>query len=471
MVTRLMFEKGSIAFRIALGYLAVVLLTGLLLGSSFWLLLNRHLENAARENLRQDVQRVVEMVHSLPGENTWQRGMMMHRLMSYHMLGRVVQGEYLLVNPRGIVIESSIKKIPAGSILDPAVVNAIASAEMYEGRVTLDDERFVAAARYVSARGGTIVLLLTRVEGLAEIRNELLLIFLASLGASSLAALALALLLARRISRPLELLREKTRQVARRNFGWRVNVDSGDEIGELGRAINAMDEKLAEYDRAQKQFFQNASHELKSPLMSIQGYAEGIRDGVFRGREAEKALDNIVHESGRLKKLVEELVYLGKLEGPSEVYHFEETELQEVLEQAVESQRVLAVEKGVRLELETCPDVCLRADGEKLVRVFVNLIANGLRHAATTVKVTAVREGEKVKVTVRDDGTGFTGEDLRRLWDRFYKGPRGGSGLGLSIAKTIVEEHRGTIQARNVPGGGAEIVVELPVVHCYSETL
>ncbi|TYO94709.1 signal transduction histidine kinase [Desulfallas thermosapovorans DSM 6562] len=449
--------------RIALGYLAVILLTGLLVASSFWLLLSRHLEQAARENLQRDAQNLAGVMDEHPGEGSGQRGMMMHRFMTYHMLGRVIQGEYLLVNRRGVVLESSINDEFVGHALDPEMVAELA-AGVYEGQVTMGRERYVAVARYLggaAGQGGAVVLL-TRVESLEEIQRELLALLLASLVLPVLVALGITVFLARHISRPLDLLKEKAQLVARRNFGWRVPVDTGDEIGELGRAINAMDEQLAEYDRAQRQFFQNASHELKSPLMSIQGYAEGIRDGVFHGEEAERALEVIARETGRLKKLVEELLYLGKLESDSEVYKFEDIELGEVLEQAAQAQQVVALERNIKLVMQNYPDVHLRGDGEKLVRAFVNLIANAIRHAASRVEVLALEQGKAVQVTVLDDGPGFTGEDLRRLWERFYKGPRGGSGLGLPIARAIIEEHGGTVRAGNARCGGAELVVTLP---------
>ncbi|WP_347488167.1 HAMP domain-containing sensor histidine kinase [Desulfoscipio sp. XC116] len=461
-----MFRRKGIALRIAVGYLAVIVLTGLLMSFSFWLLLSRHLEQAARENLWRDAQNLVEMLNDHPEKGFGQNGKMMRRFMTYHMLGRVIQGEYLLVNHRGVVLESSIGDEAAGNVLEPGLLAKLAAGAQ-EGRITLGQERYVAAARYLGGtaeRGGAVVLL-TRVEGLEEIKQELLIIALISLALPLLAALGITWLLARRISRPLDLLKEKAQRVARRNFGWRVPVDTGDEIGELGQAINAMDEQLAEYDRVQRQFFQNASHELKSPLMSIQGYAEGVRDGVFKGVEAEHALEVIVRETGRLKKIVEELVYLGKLESASEVYNFEDTEISEVLEQTIQVQQVLALDKDIKLELGDCPDVHLWADGEKLVRVFINLIANAVRHAFSRVSVQAAVQGETLRVTVRDDGPGFTDEDLRRLWERFYKGPRGGSGLGLPIARAIVEEHGGAIRADNAASGGAEIVVVLPLTN------
>jgi len=323
----------------------------------------------------------------------------------------------------------------------------------------------VAAGRYLDeqANRGSTVLLLTRVAGLEKIHNELLILFLISLSLALIVALGLTVLLARHISRPLKLLQEKAHRVAERNFGWQVEVNSRDELGELGQAINAMDEKLADYDRAQKQFFQNASHELKSPLMSILGYSEGVRDGVFKGAEARHALNVVARETGRLKNIVDELVFLGGHGNPSQMYHFEEVDLQEVLEQAVDSQQVLAAEKNVALNLDALPEVILRADGEKLVRVFINLVANAVRHAVKEVQIKADIQPGAVHVTVRDDGIGFTGEDLQHLWERFYKGARGGSGLGLPIARAIVEEHDGSIQAGNVPGGGAQIEVVLPV--------
>jgi len=459
-----MLNQGSIARRIALSHLVVILLTGLLMGAAFWLLLSRHLERSARDSLQQDALNVAGLVSGLSPELDG-HGRMMRGMFTYHMLGRVIQGEYLLVNPRGVVLESSIEQIPAGSVLAAGIVNQIVAPGIYDGRVTLGNERYLAAGRYLDEQAirGSAILLLTRVTGLEEIRNELLVLFLISLSLALLAALGMTVLLARHISRPLKLLREKAHRVAERNFGWQVEVNSRDELGELGQAINAMDEKLADYDRVQKQFFQNASHELKSPLMSILGYSEGVRDGVFKGAEARHALDVVVRETGRLKNMVDELVFLGRQGNPSQMYHFDSTDLQEVLEQAVDSQQVLAAERSIALKLEALPEVMLRADGEKLVRLFINLVANAVRHAAKEVRIRADIQPGGVHVTVRDDGVGFTSEDLQHLWERFYKGARGGSGLGLPIARAIAEEHGGSIRAGNMTGGGAEIEVVLPV--------
>jgi len=122
----------------------------------------------------------------------------------------------------------------------------------------------------------------------------------------------------------------------------------------------------------------------------------------------------------------------------------------------------LALERGVELSLGPVPDIMLYADGEKMVRVFINLIANAIRHAVSLVQVAAAPDVEgTVRVTVRDDGAGFSEQDLEHLWDRFYKGSRGGSGLGLSIVRAIVHEHGGTVKARNTEPG-AEIKVTLP---------
>jgi len=161
--------------------------------------------------------------------------------------------------------------------------------------------------------------------------------------------------------------------------------------------------------------------------------------------------------------MVDELVFLARQGNPSQIYNFEETELQEVLEQAVDSQQVLAAERGVVLKLDAPSEVLLRADGEKLVRVFINLVTNAVRHAIKEAQIKAEIQKGAVHITVRDDGIGFTSEDLQHLWERFYKGARGGSGLGLPIARAIVEEHGGSIRAGNVPGGGAEIEVIMPI--------
>jgi two-component system sensor histidine kinase CssS len=223
-----------------------------------------------------------------------------------------------------------------------------------------------------------------------------------------------------------------------------------------------MVKRLEDYDAAQKIFLQNASHELRTPLMSIQGYAEGIKHGVFP--DTANAADVIVSESLRLSALVDDLLYLSKLETTEDFYKFMPISLGEVVGQCAEKLEGAAIQAGKTISLPPCPEAMVSGDGEKLLRAVMNLAGNCLRYAAHTVEMSVAEASGRAVVTVRDDGPGFEPEDMQSLFTRFYKGKQGKFGLGLSIAKAIVEKHGGAISACNGPAGGAVFTVELPLL-------
>jgi len=196
--------------------------------------------------------------------------------------------------------------------------------------------------------------------------------------------------------------------------------------------------------------------------MSIQGYAEGIKHGVFD--DTGYASDIIISESLRLSALVDDLLYLSRLETADDFYSFTPVSVAELLSQCAEKLEGAAIQEGKSLILLPCPDVVVRVDGEKLMRAFMNLAGNCLRYAKTSVKLMAEISGNHAVVTVSDDGPGFDQEDLKNMFTRFYKGKQGKHGLGLSIAKAIVEKHGGKVSASNGEGGGAAFRVELPMV-------
>jgi signal transduction histidine kinase len=234
-------------------------------------------------------------------------------------------------------------------------------------------------------------------------------------------------------------------------------------VEEVSRTFAWVVEQLRRSDQAQRRFLQNASHELKTPLMAIQGYAEGIKDGIFAGEEAEKGLEVIAREATRLKKLVDELIYLSKLETRDDVFHPGEHELTAIVQDGLERVGSLAMQKGVQLALIGAGEYPVFVDRDKMLQVLLNLLANGIRHARSRVEVEMSREGEQVCLIVRDDGEGFGEEGSEQVFERFYKGDKGETGLGLAIVKAIVEGSQGSVQARNGENGGAEVSVRLPL--------
>lgn len=319
-----------------------------------------------------------------------------------------------------------------------------------------------AAVPFQIAGAGYNMVIFTSLEKINGLISRLVLVMLAALfGAALIAALA-SILVSRRIAGPLGKLSRWAHSIGGRDF-IRYREQSGTaEIDFLAESLNGMAQRLEDYDAAQKTFLQNASHELRTPLMSIQGYAEGIRHGVFD--DAGAATDVIISESLRLSALVDDLLFLTRLETAEDFYAFAPVPLGEVLSQCAEKLEGAAIKEGKRLTLLPCPEITVYADGEKLLRALMNLAGNCLRYAKTEASMGAAVSGGMAVITVRDDGPGFDPADMGNLFTRFYKGKQGKFGLGLSIARAIVEKHGGAVSAANGENGGAEFAVELPLV-------
>jgi signal transduction histidine kinase len=310
---------------------------------------------------------------------------------------------------------------------------------------------------------GTLTLL-TPVSRIKVIEQELLRRLLIIFAAGGVVMAALSLLFTRKLIRPLMLLKDELEKVKERRFAQVRLVRGGGEIGAVAQAVYEMAGELNRFIRVQKEFFQNASHELKTPLMSISGYAEGIRDGLFEGKQVERGLDIIVNECVRVKKLVMEMTLLAKLDSAEDLFRVMPVPLVELVRETVERINPMLAAKGlsVRVVLPDEGAPIIRADRDKLLQALLNVASNGVRYARTGIVIrVAVVQGE-ASLSVSDDGCGFPEELLPMLFHRFVKGKDGESGLGLAISRAIVEGCGGAITAGNRPEGGAVISMTLP---------
>ena len=209
----------------------------------------------------------------------------------------------------------------------------------------------------------------------------------------------------------------------------------------------------------QQTFFQNASHELKTPLMAIQGYAEGIQAGVM---DAGGAADVILEESDRMTELVEELLDISKIDMGRQQLALSEMDVRELLYDSIR-----AVEPAAAGGIAIVPDfpeepVMVSCDDTRLRRAVTNILSNGVRYARSQLRLTCRADKRHVTIRIQDDGDGIAEEDLPHIFDRFYMGRSGKSGIGLALTKEIVHLHRGTIRAYN-GDTGAVFEISIPV--------
>lgn len=380
----------------------------------------------------------------------------------FSLANRIAYADYVLLRGDGLIIESSdIEAYPPGI---KNINKAFMELAFGDGNKQSLVDRNLVAVHYPVVTAGQrqekALILYSRLDLLTQVNRSLLGILALALGAGIAVSLIAGALATRVIVEPLQQLKNRAAELAHRQFSGKLVIKTGDEVEELADTFNEMAEQLAEYDRVQKEFFQKASHELKTPLMSVQGYAEAIRDGIIPADEAQNSLDIIVKESGRMKNLVDEFIYLSKMEAIREKYNFEKLSLQDAVREAVHAVQSLALSSGINLEPKFSEsDTFIKGDPEKIHRLLLNILSNALRHADN--KVTVVVEGSEI--SVEDDGPGFKPGQKEKIFDPFYRGDNGGSGLGLAISRAIVEKHGGTIRADNRIKGGGIILISFKI--------
>ena len=209
----------------------------------------------------------------------------------------------------------------------------------------------------------------------------------------------------------------------------------------------------------QQTFFQNASHELKTPLMAIQGYAEGIQAGVM---DAGGAAEVILEESDRMTELVEELLDISKIDMGRQQLAFSEMDVRELLYDSIRAVEPTAAASGITIAPDFPEEpIMVKCDDTQMRRAVTNILTNGLRYARSELRLTCRADKHHVTIRIQDDGDGIAEADLPHIFDRFYMGKSGKSGIGLALTREIIHLHKGTIRARNVDTG-AVFEITLP---------
>lgn len=296
---------------------------------------------------------------------------------------------------------------------------------------------------------------------------------LISSGAASLVAVVVSLLLSRRIVWPIQRLLDASRRIAMGHYSERVPAAGNDELAALANQFNTMADALESAERRRVALIGDVAHELRTPLATIEGYAEAAIDGVVATNEATWAL--ILDEVGRLRRLVTDLQELSRAEARQLPLHPILIPPTALVERARARLAPQFTEKGVTLRVETPASApAILADPDRMTQVLINLLGNALQHTPSggIVTISIVPEHQAIRFQIQDTGIGIAAEHLPHLFERFYRVDKararttGGSGIGLTIGKALVEAHGGTIWVES-PGLGQGTVVRfiLPTQH------
>jgi signal transduction histidine kinase len=288
--------------------------------------------------------------------------------------------------------------------------------------------------------------------------------------AAGLGGLLVVSILSRRTLTPVRALSTAARRLGGGDLSQRVPAPGNDEVGQLGHSFNSMAAGLEKAEQQRKNLVADVAHELRTPLSNIQGYVEAMRDGVLEHDQA--TLDTVHAQTMHLGRLVEDLRLLAQTESEDFRLNLEQESLGDVLRHSVEGFRARSSSTDVGLNLDIPDELpMLLIDRTRISQVLGNLLENAVRHSSSGGEVNVVAgvsEG-RVVVTVADGGDGIAPEDIAHVFDRFYRADpsrtraTGGAGLGLTIAKKIVEAHGGEIRAESVKGQGSRFIFELPV--------
>jgi len=279
--------------------------------------------------------------------------------------------------------------------------------------------------------------------------------------ASVLAALLVSWFLSRRIVAPIRTLTDASQHIADGHYAERVQVHGTDEIAQLAARFNQMATQLEQVESMRRQLIGDVTHELRTPLTSIKGYMEGLVDGVLPSTP--ETFNQIHREADRLSRLVDDLQELSRVEAKAYSLDIRSVTVSNLVQTTVKRLTPQARDKRITLHSNLPADLPpLQADEDRLTQVLVNLAANAIQYTPEggDVTISAVRQTDEIHISVKDTGVGIPPEHLANLFTRFYRVDKsrsrnagGGSGIGLTIAKHLVEAHGGRIWAESQGNG------------------
>ncbi len=315
----------------------------------------------------------------------------------------------------------------------------------------------------------TLILAVPRTGAIAVIA-ELFTPFLLAGLIALVVSLIIAIFLARSIYHPINGIRIAAEKLAQGQYDQKIPLAGPKEIKELAASFNQMAGQIKRSQQQLRHFVADASHQLKSPLTSIHGFAQALLDGTASDDTAKQRAATIISdESRRMKRQVDELLELARMQAGQLKMEREQVNVNELLEHCREVFEVQAEEKKVTVKIEAEPPIHVLGDFDRLEQAFSNILDNAIKNSPTNSEVKIISRNlrpDSIEVRIIDNGPGIPPEQLPYLFERFHQADslRSGFGLGLAIAKEIFLAHGGTIDVKSEPGEGTEFILKLPAL-------
>ncbi|MZQ76355.1 MAG: HAMP domain-containing protein [Peptoclostridium sp.] len=289
---------------------------------------------------------------------------------------------------------------------------------------------------------------------------------------SILASSLFAFFLAKYFTKPILGIKAASDEIARGKYGVTVDVSNKDEIGLLAGSINRMSAELSKIEGLRKDLIANVTHEFKTPLSVIKTYAEMINDVDIDDKDAIIQDTNVIlDETDRLSSMVGEIIYLSRIQSESGMLSLEPVRVADLFEGIKSRVSHLVNSKGVKIETQCGEDIGILADTEKIFRCILNFVVNSINYTppGKSVYLLASSDSATVTISIKDEGSGISPEDLSHVWERFYKADRSrtkgvqGTGLGMTIAKDILDMHGFEYEIDSEMGKGTLVYIKAPL--------
>lgn len=401
---------------------------------------------------------------------------------TYSVISRVIAGEVFLTDGEGKVLYYSnagvgdkYKLTLEGDTVPTSIVRFTIDNGRFEetGNMTgfYNQPRYTVGIPVVSdGKTVGIVFASCPADELIIFLTELLKMFtISAVVVLALASVIIYIVTARMVY-PLKIMLEATHSFSRGDFSKRVPVSAYDEIGQLSMAFNNMASSLATTESTRRSFVANVSHELKTPMTTISGFVDGILDGTVPEEKRDHYLTVVSNECKRLSRLVRSMLDTSRIEAGELDINPVVFDISETVRQVVFLFENVIDEAGLEIRGLETDKIMVCADKDLLLQVVYNLVDNAVKFASNGgyISFSYLSEPKMTYVVIRNSGKGIEKEDLSKLFDRFYKSDRsrslktGGAGLGLHIARTIINYHKGEIMASSVPDEYAEFKFSVP---------
>lgn len=393
-------------------------------------------------------------------------------------LAPMLDGTIWIINPSGRLVLDSSREIPRDSEFivdgfDPALPAGFCYTIGNFFDSFGEDMLSVLAPITGDYKVVGYVVIHTPISYIRAQSNSLLIISYITFGILFILSLIILIFFTEIVYVPLKKITAATEQYAEGNMHYTFTVESGDEMGYLAASLNYMASEIARAEDNQKKFVANVSHDFRSPLTSIQGYLNAMLDGTIPPEMYEKYLHIVLNETDRLRGLTNSLLTLNNLNMKGMILELTVFDINQVIRDTAASFEGTCMGKDIRISLElTGEEMPVKADKGKIQQVLYNLLDNAIKFSPknSVITIETMERKHKVFISVKDCGIGIPKEDLKLIWDRFYKSDlsRGkdkkGTGLGLSITKEIIQAHNEHINVISTVGAGTEFTFSLPVV-------